>query len=307
MTLRTRLMQGAVKPGPATLNEEARSVDVTVATDTDQVIRWDRELGYVPEILLMSGCRMPESGSVPLLNCHDRYSVENVLGSVRDFRTEGGNIIGRAVYSASPEAESAFIKTREGHLTDYSAGYVITKAVRLQSGDTASYEGKTIKGPALIATEWRLNEVSACPIGADPGAKARAATDGESFNENKDGKRGDEMPGEKKEEGGQRTKAPEDGERSMEKTVQPDVERIRAEAAANEQIRVREIMSMCARHECADLADDLVKNNRSVDQARASVLEHIDRQREGQRTPGAVFEHGKDEREKFRPSCGRVR
>lgn len=292
-------MQGAVKPGPATLNEESRSVDVTVATDTDQVIRWDQELGYVPEILIMSGCRMPENGTVPLLDSHGRYSVESVLGSVRDFRTEGGSVLGRAVYSTSPEADSAFIKTREGHLTDYSAGYTITKAVRLQAGETAVYDGRTYSGPAFIATEWRLNEVSACPIGADPGAKARS----ESGNENTDKERGERMPGTKKEEGNQETKAPETGERTLEKSSQPDVEKIRAEAAANEQTRVREIMAMCTRHNCPDLADNLVKDNKTVDQARASVLEHIDRQREAQRTPSPVFEHGRDEREKFRAAA----
>jgi hypothetical protein len=31
-------------------------------------------------------------------------------------------MVGRAQYSSAPEAEGAWIKTKEGHLTDYSIG-----------------------------------------------------------------------------------------------------------------------------------------------------------------------------------------
>ncbi len=82
-------MQGAVKPGPATLNESERSVELTIATDTDQVRTYDYELGgSVPEILIMSGATY--AAQAPLLDSHNRDRVADVLGSFREIRVEQG-------------------------------------------------------------------------------------------------------------------------------------------------------------------------------------------------------------------------
>ena len=68
----------------------------------------------------------------------------------------------------------AFRKTKEGHLTDYSAGYRALKEMKLTENQVTEINGRTYQGPCILITEWTLREVSTCPIGADPTAKARS-------------------------------------------------------------------------------------------------------------------------------------
>ena len=169
---------------PASLDETARSVRVIASTEEPAVV-WDWERWEpVREVLLMSGCSFPANGQAPLLDSHTRESVDNVLGSFRDMRVEQGatgpRLTGVAVFSAT--AEDAFRKVAEGHVTDVSIGYEITAAFEIRAGATAEVEGRTLEGPLRVATQWRLYELSLCPIGADEHAKVRAAAAREIHN-----------------------------------------------------------------------------------------------------------------------------
>lgn len=98
---------------PASLDEQARSVEVVAATETDEVTVFDYDLGRVPEILLMSGMRMPKAGRMPLLDTHNRYTTEAVLGSARDLRIDGERLLASVCFSATDEGERAFRKVKE--------------------------------------------------------------------------------------------------------------------------------------------------------------------------------------------------
>lgn len=84
------------RSGPATLDEAARSVGVVLATERPaQVFDWER--GVVNEVLLMSGADYPEQ--VPFLDSHNRYSVENQLGSLRGLSVNGAELHATAFFS----------------------------------------------------------------------------------------------------------------------------------------------------------------------------------------------------------------
>lgn len=169
---------------PSTLNRETRSLEFVVTTEAP-VKMYDWEAGgYVNEVLLAVGMVSPRQ--VPLLDTHSRYSTAAVLGSVRDLRVEDNQIIGRAFFSSVTEAEEAFTKYEEGHLTDFSAGYLISDVTRVKKGETAEIAGRTWKGPVNVVTSWRLKEASCCPIGADAKAKARADEDNHNNNNEED-------------------------------------------------------------------------------------------------------------------------
>lgn len=318
--MRTRKFSVSAKKdsGPSTLNEEARTVEITIASETDQVMAYDWELGRsVPEILVMSGCVLPDSGQVPLLDSHGRYSVDDVLGSVRGVQVDGDMMSGTAHYSEDDKADRAFKKTKENHLTDYSAGFRVLREMRLDENQTTEINGRAYEGPCILITEWALKEVSTCPIGADPVAKARAdhkqpakrsaepqkkessmkktlrdylirrgldpnATEDEAwvFLERLD-----------KEPGGARS---DDGER-----IDPD--KVRAE----ERERISGIRTLCRAHGCEDLADGMVSDGNTIDEARAAVLNHIEtkKTKDDKNKPGFRAEVIIDGRDKFRAAA----
>ena len=178
-----------LREAPSTVDEAARSVEFVAATER-AVDVWDWELWEeVPEVLLMSGVRLPENGQVPLMDSHDYSRVGNVLGSFRGFRVEGAELVGRAVFSATDEGEKAFVKVKEGHLTDVSVGYRVNNYVRLDAGETVTVQGRDFEGPLRVVTDWQLFEVSLCPIGADRAAKARKIFKEDDMPKKDDGKR----------------------------------------------------------------------------------------------------------------------
>lgn len=162
---------------PASLDEATRSVEVIASTEAPaMVMDWER-WEVVPEVLLMSGCRLPATGQVPLLDSHNRDSVSKVLGSFRAPHIgpseHGQALIGRAHYSAVKDADDAFVKVMEGHVTDVSIGYAVIAHIWLNEGESTVVEGKTFTGPLRIGMDWELAELSLCCIGADGNAKVR--------------------------------------------------------------------------------------------------------------------------------------
>lgn len=297
--LKTRKFSVKAKGGagsPATLNEDARSVDILIASETDQIMVYDWDLDRsVPEILVMSGCQLPENGQVPLLDSHGRYSVADVFGSVRDFDMQADKLDGIAYYSQTTRASEAFEKTKEGHLTDYSAGFRVLKEMKLDENQTTEIDGRTYTGPCILITEWALKEVSTCPIGADPTAKARAEKHKQPATPPAAPQKKENTVDEKLKAFLIRRGLKEDATEAeayafLERLENPDKENKGERSAgdgedvdkirSDEQDRIRSITAMCEKHECADLADSLIDENKTIDQARTAVLSHIETRRE---------------------------
>ncbi|WP_437201983.1 hypothetical protein [Planctomicrobium sp. SH664] len=154
-----------------TVNPESRTVVATIATES-AVPMFDRERWTViPEVLLVSGVTLPKQ--VPLLDGHDRSTVNRQLGSIRDLQVSGDHVVGTLHFSTAKEAEKAFTLVREGHLTDISAGYEVLEKTHVPSGKSELVAGRNFTGPVNVVTSWGLKEGSLVPIGADEHAKLR--------------------------------------------------------------------------------------------------------------------------------------
>jgi hypothetical protein len=181
MTETNGRMHGALATRAATINLKEMSVEVVMTTSAkvDVGCFWFHE----DEVLLMSGVNLPAAGQVPLLDSHHNYEgVAAVLGSCRDIHVENGNaLVGTVFFSKTAAASEAFQKLREGHLTDFSVGYAIRKHETLEDGASGVYDGAEVTGPCRVVKEWNLYELSICPIGADPAAKARGKHKGDEM------------------------------------------------------------------------------------------------------------------------------
>ena len=171
LTLRTMQVRAA------TLDEENRSVEAVLATETPALLYDWRAGEVVEEVLRADGADLP--AQLPLLDIHNRWTLDAVLGSIRSLRRDGDTIVGRLFFAEKDEtAERAWNKVRQGHLTDVSVGYQVREFTDIPAGQTSTVGGKQYtagKRSLRISTAWTLREGSLVPIGADPAAKIREA------------------------------------------------------------------------------------------------------------------------------------
>lgn len=312
---------------PASLDEDTRSVEVIGATETPaQVYDWQRGQ-VVNEVLLMSGLEIPSNRQIPLIDSHMRYSTNAVLGSYREMAIEGDKLVGRAFFSAVPEAESPYIKVREGHLTDFSIGYRVIDSEWVPAGETRKIKGRSFKGPVKVTTRFRAKELSVVPIGADEQAKARAELSHQTKPQKTEAKKMNERLRKLLEARGLSPDATEDEawaflvenplpSRSAGGGNEPgpgaggasttDANEVRATAAAEERQRIAEINAMCEpRSVPDDMRQGFIDNATSVDTARAAVMQW---ELENNQTAGGMghrspIENIADEVDKFRAAA----
>lgn len=160
---------------PSTLEEKTRSIEGVFATENVvRVYDWNRG-EVINEVLLMSGMKFPEQ--IPFLDSHNRYSYQDQIGSARDMKIVGSQLIGRVVYSNNQSGEGAWVLSKERHITDLSIGYVVSQARWVEAGESYTHtDGRVFNGPIQIATETQVREVSLTPIGADSFTKLRSDT-----------------------------------------------------------------------------------------------------------------------------------
>jgi hypothetical protein len=152
---------------PTSFDAAARTVEVVWSTGAG-VRRRDWEGEYVEE-LDMSPAAVDLTrlaAGAPVLNSHDAWDLESVLGVVERAWIEGGE--GRAVLRFSEREEVAPIlgDIRDGILRNISVGYDVTRWE-----ETKGPDGKRIKR----AVRWQPAEISLVPIPADASAQVRAA------------------------------------------------------------------------------------------------------------------------------------
>jgi phage major head subunit gpT-like protein len=273
---------------PVSLNDEDRTVDAVLTTEAPaRVFDW-QTMDFGDEVLLMHGAQVPEY--VPLLDTHDRSSVRNVIGSVRGFipaETSGFKALqGKVQYSDTPEGKSAFQKTKEGHLRDYSVGYKVNHTTRIPTNEKAMIAGREFTGPVSVVDSWTLKEVSAVAIGADQYAKVRSEGIGQAVPL---AKTQHEQAGILPAKGGRMS----DGtvmetkfEEKKEVYTKAEIDAMTAEitraaedqariAVEQERRRAAEIFQMCNAFGLKDIAEILTASGKTVDEARKEVLETL--------------------------------
>jgi phage major head subunit gpT-like protein len=169
LPLQTRM---DVRLMPDTAIAETRTIEVLWSTGA-AVRRRDPWSGRVyEEILSLDPSHVDLSrlnGGAPLLNAHDAFELEDVIGVVERawIARENGTYVGRAMVRFSDRAgvEPIWQDVRGGIIRNVSVGY----AVR-------AYEIREEEGtvPVWTAVDWQPLELSAVPIGADGAAGFRS-------------------------------------------------------------------------------------------------------------------------------------
>jgi len=149
---------------PSTLNEAERSVEITLATETPSPVFDFNRYEVVDEVLIIDGVELPQSRQIPMLDVHSRFSNDNVLGSIRDLKKQGKELVGRAVFSSADSVSEIWTKIREGHLTDFSAGYKPLDSQWVPEKEKYEYRGVTYEGPVT----WLWNRLINILRGFEP-------------------------------------------------------------------------------------------------------------------------------------------
>ena len=176
----------------------------------------------------------------PLLFNHNPDRVIGVVEGAR-IDSKGRRGYARVRFSRNPFAQEILGDVKDGVLRNVSFGYSIDKMEERGSGD-------------FVATAWAPYEVSIVSVPADKTVGiGRALTPTEPA----------------------ASAAPTpDPLPSMESNT-TDLAVVRAEAAEAERSRIAEISALCDKHGMSDLGRQLVESGRSIDEARAAVLDKM--------------------------------
>jgi HK97 family phage major capsid protein/HK97 family phage prohead protease len=175
----------------------------------------------------------------PLLFNHD---PDRVVGVVERAWVDGEKKRGYAKvrFSRNSFAQEILADVRDNILRGISFGYSIDKMEE--------------RGGDFVATRWSPYEVSVVSIPADPTIGI-----GRSLNDETNVQAA--------------TAASPTPEPEMENT--PDLEVIRSKAAEAERTRIAAINALGDKHQMQDLARELIEGGRTLDEARAAVLEKL--------------------------------
>jgi HK97 family phage major capsid protein/HK97 family phage prohead protease len=174
----------------------------------------------------------------PLLFNHD---VDRVIGVVETARIDDKLKRGyaRVRFSKNEFAQEVLADVRDGILRNVSFGYSIDKMEE--------------RGGNFVATAWSPYEISMVSIPADKtvgiGRSLLLTNPAASA-------------------------APTPDPLPME-TATPDLAVVRAEAVEAERSRIAQISALCDKHKMAELGQQLVESGRSIDEARAAVLDKL--------------------------------
>lgn len=164
--------------------------EVKILSEADATVEYvasDASLDSYREIVDPKGARFTRfEKNAPFVDSHDYSTIERMLGSVEHFEVKGGQVIERVRWAVndSPLAALGFKLTKSGHLKAVSIGFMAVKMLWRDEPEFADAV-KEMKLPVEIAAQcrcihsvWEQIELSACIIGANPNALAKAFDEG---------------------------------------------------------------------------------------------------------------------------------
>lgn len=167
---------------PSTFNEESRTVDVVIATDSDVIRRtWE---GPIIEILdCDKGSVRTDylTAGISVLDNHNRWGEvsETVLGVIENPRFEPGKIVGTCRFSARESLKDFIQDVKDGIIRHCSVGYDVHEyTITEKEGEITTYR----------ATDWTPKEVSFVPVPADVNSSVRSENSEFNLNANNNSK-----------------------------------------------------------------------------------------------------------------------
>jgi hypothetical protein len=172
-----------------TIHPETRIVDA--AKGLAEYIASDETLDSYREIIRADGWRFTHfKKNAPFVDSHDTWSIDKQLGKVVDFRVDKKRLVETvqwAIDAGLPDTHLANIgwkMTQHGYLKAVSVGFWPVKMVARWDTDRTGYDQQLAEmglttapdaqKPRAIYLEQEQVELSACIIGANPNALAKA-------------------------------------------------------------------------------------------------------------------------------------
>lgn len=279
------------KFSPKSLNEDSRSVDVVVATETP-VLRWSWKAGVFDECFDMNGVNL-ERTEIPFIQDHNSDTIDSVLGTTKNLHVEDGQLVGTRFFSST--AAKAWELMKEGHLSRQSIGYSIDEAYMVKAGEETEINGRKWKAckerDLRVVTKWTPLEDSAVVIPADKNTGARSASQVEDSAPSAAGIDAGEE-GESKQsacaKAGKGERKMADENKVTNSAADENAQREQLNAAIEMRNReVAEICELCERHGCNAISADAIKNNKSVADVRAMILDELAKRSAAVVTPAA--------------------
>lgn len=244
-------------------------------------VDWDRYEDYMEELSLAPGhVRMDRlNNGAPLLNAHNRWSVDDVIGVVESGTAKVDGKQGEADvrFSDRENVQPIFKDVEQRILRNVSTGYVIHKLEKLPPDDRS--EGL----PVWRAVDWEPMELSLVPIGADAGAGVRAEQQSQQRTYPCEIIDSPAVPANQRQEPGMNDEEKRAAEEAAKKREKEELERrtaaetkAREEAAAAEQARVQEIRTLVTKHGLErEFEDKLLAPAVTIEKARQMVLDKL--------------------------------
>lgn len=160
---------------------------ISAADATVDYIASDASLDCYHEVLRAQGVKFTRfEKNAPFVDSHDYSTIEKLLGSVIEFKITGGKVVERVKWAVdvSPLAALGFKLTESGHLKAVSVGFLPLRYAWRDDPDFAKMvtdlklDAETAAKCRCVHWEWEQIELSACIIGANPNALAKAFRDG---------------------------------------------------------------------------------------------------------------------------------
>lgn len=264
----TRLMpvqHRAASINAASFNDAERTVEVVWTTGAN-VRRYDYMSGQsydeslVVEAAAIDMTRL-NSGRAPVLNTHASYDLQAQIGCVeRAWVDDQGQ--GRAILKLSGRAELAGLvqDIKDGIVSNISVGYSVQRYEVTAAANRT--DGGTV--PLYRAVAWQPAEISFVPVPADAqsGTRNQPSQPCEFIGQTAQILKEQSMP------------PVETPAVATPATVTPAVATPVAAATPVVDTRAADIVALCTRHNAPQLAEQLIRANHTVDQARAAILEH---------------------------------
>lgn len=272
---------------PTTFREADNSLEVVWTTGSrrraydwfnDQI--YEEELDVSPEAVDMTRF---EAGTVQVVDSHQTYGLGSVLGIAREGWIANGEGRARVAFSSDPAKQGVVGDIKAGIIRAMSFGYTVQKYQVTRAQDRT--DGVNL--PLYRAVRWTPMELTFCPVGADPNAGSRAATEptltrsqpahgspcefvrAEALNAKAPTMTEAELQAQRDQEAATRAAAEAAARAAQDAAVQA--------AATAAMQRAADITELCARHALPQLAGAMIRDGKTVDQARATILEEIAR------------------------------
>ncbi len=153
----------AVSPG--SYDAAARTVEAVLSAGTAVRRYWfTEELEISDEAIDLARVT---AGVCPLLDTHNQYQLDGVIGRVLSVRIEDGKLIGVLQFADTPAGRDIEARVAAGEIRAISIGYRVTKW-QITATDDTDHE-------TWRAVAWELLEASFVPVPADPNAVVRSA------------------------------------------------------------------------------------------------------------------------------------